>query len=152
MKVKTIMLALGFLVSLCCGQLWAGQSTGQGPAAYGHGNEIKLPNGVIGVVVEVAAERIGEPAALYVIRVHQDGPAEQAGVRHGDEIVAVNGTPVMGKSYEQVVSMIRGEAGTPVKLEIRGTRELSLTRVAAEKFKGDGQYGLRERQGEPVRP
>lgn len=87
-----------------------------------------------GVIIQVGADRIGEPVAIYVLKVRQDGPAQQAGLGHTDEIVAVNGTPVKGKSYEQVVSMIRGEAGTPVKLEIKGTRELSVTRVAGGKL------------------
>lgn len=43
--------------------------------------------------------------------------------------MSVNGTSVSGKSYEEIVSMIRGEVGTSVELEIRGTRELSITRV-----------------------
>lgn len=107
---------------------------------------------MIGVVIEVDAERIGEPAALYVVKVHPDGPAASAGVRHGDEIMAVNGIPVKGRSYEQVVSMIRGEAGTPVKLEIKGTRELAVTRIAAEKVKGGGHQGLRDGQCEQSLP
>jgi len=51
--------------------------------------------------------------------------------------VTVDSTAVMGKTYEQVVHMIRGEAGTVVKLGVRtenGLRELSVTRVASEKL------------------
>jgi len=49
----------------------------------------------------------------------------------------VDGTAVAGKSYEQVVKMIRGQAGTVVKLGVKGeggTRELSITRVASDKL------------------
>ena len=72
--------------------------------------------------MQVGAERIGDPAVLYVGMVHPEGPAHQAGLAHGDEIVAVDGTATTGKSYEQVV---KGE---------RGMRELSITRVAGDKL------------------
>ena len=107
------------------------------PAPYAHGDESSLPNGVIGVSLQVGAERIGDPAVLYVGMVHPEGPAQQAGLRHGDEVMTVDGTPVTGKTYEQVVKMIRGQAGTVVKLGVKGeggTRELSITRVASDKL------------------
>lgn len=111
-----------------------------------HGNEATLPNGVIGVSLHVGAERIGDPASLYVAHVHPEGPAQQAGLKHGDEVVTVNGAPVAGKTYEQVVMMVRGEAGTAVKLGVRGEgglRELAITRIASEKlYKGEmGSHG-----------
>lgn len=92
---------------------------------------------MIGVSLQIGAERIGDPAVLYVGMVHPEGPAQQAGLRHGDEVVTVDGTAVSGKSYEQVVKMIRGEAGTVVKLGVKGeggSRELSITRVASDKL------------------
>ncbi len=106
-------------------------------APYGHGDEANLANGVIGVSLQVGAERIGDPAVLYVAMVHPEGPAHQAGLAHGDEIVTVDGTAVAGKSYEQVVKMIRGTVGMVVKLGVKdegGMRELFVTRVAGEKL------------------
>jgi hypothetical protein len=67
--------------------------------------------------------------------VNPDGPADRAGLAHRDEIEAVDETPVAGKTYEQVVKMIRGEPGTTVKLTVKGekgAREVSVTRVAAD--------------------
>ena len=125
------LVSLGILVS--SGMALADQTVTPPPASP-HGSDAKFASGMIGVVIQVAAERIGEPAALYVTQVREDGPAHEAGLKHGDEIVGVNGTSVAGKSYEQVVSMIRGEAGTPVKLEVKGTRELSVMRVPGDKF------------------
>jgi C-terminal processing protease CtpA/Prc len=146
MKIKRILLAAGALLSL----LFAGaagvadQPVSQAP--YAHGDDAKLPNGVIGVSLQIGAERIGDPAVLYVGMVHPEGPAQQAGLRHGDEVVTVDGTAVSGKSYEQVVKMIRGEAGTVVKLGVKGeggSRELSIIRAASDKFpKGpSGSHG-----------
>jgi predicted metalloprotease with PDZ domain len=110
------------------------------------GDEATLPNGVIGVSLHVGAERIGDPASLYVAHVHPEGPAQQAGLKHGDEVVTVNGASVTGKTYEQVVKMVRGEAGTVVKLGVKGeggVREIAITRIASESlYKGEkGSHG-----------
>lgn len=134
MRLNAAIIGSSLLISLGTVSCWADQQISQTPSAYKHGSDVKLPDGVIGAAIQVGAERIGQPAALYVMTVRQDGPAQQAGLRHGDEIVSVNGTPVRGKSYEEVVSMIRGEAGTLVELEIRGTRKLSITRVPSDTF------------------
>jgi C-terminal processing protease CtpA/Prc len=93
--------------------------------------------GVVGVSMQFGAERVGDTASLYVSHVHPEGPARQAGIKHGDEVVTVNGVPILGKTYEQVVQMVRGEAGSDVKLGVRRgeeVREIAITRVAAEKL------------------
>ncbi len=49
----------------------------------------------------------------------------------------MDGAAAVGKSYEQVVKMIRGEAGTVVKLGVKGdggVREVSIARVAGDKL------------------
>jgi len=96
------------------------------------------------------SERIGDPASLYVAHVHPEGPAQQAGLKHGDEIATVNGVAVTGKTYEQVIQMVRGEAGTAVKLGVKGDgglREIAITRIAGEKlYKGEmGPHGRQAR-------
>jgi C-terminal processing protease CtpA/Prc len=95
---------------------------------------------VIGVSMHVGAERVGDTSSLYVAHVHPEGPARQAGIKHGDEVLTVNGVPVTGKTYEQVVQMVRGEAGTELKLGVRRgeeVREIAITRVPVEKlYKG----------------
>ena len=111
-----------------------------------YGDDANLPKGVIGVSLRVGAERIGDPASLYVAHVHPEGPAQQAGLKHGDEIATVNGVAVTGKTYEQVIQMVRGEAGTAVKLGVKGDgglREIAITRIAGEKlYKGQmGPHG-----------
>ena len=105
-----------------------------------HRDDANLSKGAIGVAMHVGAERVGDTSSLYVAHVHPAGPARQAGIKHGDEVVTVNGTPVFGKTYDEVVQMMRGEAGSEVKLGVRRgeeVREIAIIRVAAEKlYKG----------------
>jgi C-terminal processing protease CtpA/Prc len=92
---------------------------------------------VIGISLHIGANRIGDPALLYIGRVHREGPAHKAGLRHGDELISVDGIPVSGKNYEQVAQMVRGEVGSTVTLQIKrkgeeSPREISITRVAGD--------------------
>ena len=148
MRISGVHIAAGLIMGLfMAGPLMAGQYTGQTPSA--HGGDARLPNGVIGVSLQVGAERIGDSAILYVGMVHPQGPAHKAGIRHGDEVVSVDGTTVTGKSYAQVVKMIRGEAGTVVKVGVKdekGLHELSIERVADDKL----PKGPAESHGNPV--
>jgi C-terminal processing protease CtpA/Prc len=143
MSIMKIGLATGILLNLLV--IWGCQSAGhqsaEKPDTSGgqtqrlHRDDSTLPNGVIGMSISIGAERVGEPASLYVSRVHPDGPARQAGIKHGDDVVMVNGVPVMGKTYDEVIQMVRGQAGSEVKLGVRSgeeVREISITRVASE--------------------
>jgi C-terminal processing protease CtpA/Prc len=118
------------------------------PGAPARAEEAKMPDGVIGISLHIGAERVGDTASLYVGRVYPEGPAHKAGLKHGDELVSVDGTPVSGKTYEQVVKMVRGEAGTTVKLGVKregegSLREISVTRVAGDKLpKGPADHGV----------
>jgi C-terminal processing protease CtpA/Prc len=137
MRIKIIHIATGVMMGLLLAGAAVAADQPMSQTPYAHGDEAKLPNGVIGLSLQVGAERIGDPAVLYVGMVRPEGPAQQAGLRHGDEIMSVDGTAVTGKSYEQVVKMIRGEAGTIVKLGVKGgtdIREISITRVASDRL------------------
>ncbi|HSA85768.1 MAG TPA: PDZ domain-containing protein [Nitrospira sp.] len=135
MRITAFHIAAGLIMGLLMtGSAMADQHKSQAP--YGRG-DTKLSTGIIGISLQVGAERIGDPAILYVGMVHPEGPAHQAGLGHGDEVVSVDGTPVKGKRYEEVVGMIRGEVGTAVKVGVKGEnglRELSITRVADDKL------------------
>ncbi|MBK9306777.1 MAG: PDZ domain-containing protein [Nitrospira sp.] len=145
MRILRSYITLGLMIGLLAsGSALAEQSTT--PLPYGHGDTGKLPNGVIGISLHIGAEQIGDPAILYVGMVHPEGPAHKAGLRHGDELISVDGIPVKGKRYEEVVTMIRGEAGTVVKVgakDDKGLHELSIERVAGDKLpKGpSGSHG-----------
>ena len=137
MRIHSVHIVAGLMMGLlvACSAM-ADQSRSQAPSGYGA--DSRVSTGVVGISLMIGAERIGEPAVLYVGMVHPEGPAHKAGIRHGDEVTSVDGKPVTGKSYEEVVHMIRGEAGTTVKMQVKdekGVHELSVERVAGDKLK-----------------
>ena len=87
---------------------------------------------------------------LTVRLMHESGKELSGG---GYAPLTVNGEAVTGKTYEQVIQMVRGEAGTAVKLGTKGEggiRELSITRVASETLYKD-QKGQMGSHGSPAR-
>lgn len=46
-------------------------------------------------------------------------PAEKAGFKHGDSIVAVNGVSTVGKDIADISSLIHGKAGTSVSITVQ---------------------------------
>jgi carboxyl-terminal processing protease len=48
-----------------------------------------------------------------------DTPAERAGLRVGDRILAVDGKPVVGLPEREVIAKLRGPAGSDVRLDVR---------------------------------
>ncbi|HUZ76243.1 MAG TPA: S41 family peptidase [Chloroflexota bacterium] len=57
----------------------------------------------------------GHPTVLRVLA----GPAQRAGLKPGDEIVAVNGKADAGESFAQVRDSVRGTQGTTVRLTVQ---------------------------------
>lgn len=79
---------------------------------------------------------------VHVISVLEGTPGEAAGLQAGDEILAVDGTPVSEFQPEEVALHIRGEIGTDVTLKIhrKGTEDKDITiaraRIHLETAKG----------------
>ncbi|MFW0837802.1 MAG: S41 family peptidase [Candidatus Komeilibacteria bacterium] len=61
---------------------------------------------------------------LTIIAPLPDTPADKAGVRAGDKILAIDGLDTTGMSTDQAVNLIRGEKDTPVVLTILHKEEL----------------------------
>ena len=71
----------------------------------GIGAEVTVRNGLITIVAPIP-----------------DTPAEEAGVRPGDVILNVDGESVDGMELFEVINLIRGEKGTPVRILVRRDR------------------------------
>jgi len=74
-----------------------------------------------GIGAELTMEKNEETDEFEVIvaSVLPGGPASQTALMAGDIIVAVDDTPIRGKTLTEVVNAIRGEGGTDVVLTIR---------------------------------
>jgi carboxyl-terminal processing protease len=99
------------------------------PALYRSFNAEINPQ-VVGIGVSVGTEPVHN--AIQIEEVFDGGPAAKAGLQHGDLITAVGATPLAGKSVDQGSKLIRGKAGTTVKLTVSRagkTRRLTLTRA-----------------------
>lgn len=52
---------------------------------------------------------------------YENSPAQKAGLRAGDRILKINDKTTDGKSVDEVSSILKGQPGTPLKLEIERT-------------------------------
>ncbi|SOE50419.1 Carboxyl-terminal protease [Orrella dioscoreae] len=90
--------------------------------------EFKPPPASVGLELQMTQGR------LTVVRALPGGPAEQAGLRGGDVIVAVDETLTDGMRLAEAVTLLRGEVGTPVILKVQRIGEsttLKMTLVRA---------------------
>ncbi|OUO38691.1 peptidase S41 [Megamonas hypermegale] len=55
---------------------------------------------------------------IKIVAVMEDSPGQKAGLAEGDQIIAVDGTPVTEMAFDEVAAHVRGEPGTDVVLTI----------------------------------
>jgi carboxyl-terminal processing protease len=71
-----------------------------------------------GSLVGIGVWLTGDPEGLRVSSVLADTPAEDAGLRPGDVIVAVDGLDVSGVDVDRAAELIGGDVGTTVHLSV----------------------------------
>ncbi|WP_191399942.1 S41 family peptidase [Flavonifractor sp. An306] len=81
-------------------------------------------NQYVGIGVTVTYER---EDGLLIQEVTAGGPAEAAGLRSGEVITAVDGVSLAGDARFEGSSLIQGEEGTTVSLEVLGAGGVSRT-------------------------
>ncbi|KAB7709242.1 PDZ domain-containing protein [Bacillus aerolatus] len=83
----------------------------------------------------IGAEIQEEKGTIKIVSPIKGSPAEKAGLRPNDRIMAVDGKSLQGKSSSEAVLLIRGEKGTKVKLQIQragATKPMEVTIVRDE--------------------
>lgn len=68
--------------------------------------------------VGMTVSQDADTGLLSVLEVYKDSPAAKAGIRSTDKLYAVNGQPVRELGLEATAALVKGEAGTSVKLTI----------------------------------
>jgi len=75
-----------------------------------------------------------EAGIIEIADVLPNGPAEKSGVRPGDVFISVDGEPVAGMSQTDLVTRVRGRAGTTVVIVFeRGDKQLTFE-IVRERF------------------
>ena len=67
----------------------------------------------------IGASIQGRYRGVYIIETFKDTPAAQAGLRYGDQIIAIDGKNTETWNSDQVRDNLRGELGTEVKVTVR---------------------------------
>ena len=84
---------------------------------------------IVGIGINLQQSK--DKSKLIITRTIEDGPAEIAGVRAGDEIIGIDKYDAIGYTPEQAAERIRGEEGTKVLLSLRredNIRKVTITR------------------------
>ena len=98
------------------------------PATYAEASE-RLRGGFEGIGASVQEDQNNQ---IVIVRPFDDSPAEAAGIKSGDVILAVDGDPTDGWTPDQAVLRIRGPKDSTVTLTVKHldgtTEDLSIIR------------------------
>jgi carboxyl-terminal processing protease len=90
----------------------------------------------VGIGVEVEGNR----DQLRVVSAADGTPAERAGIKPGDVIVAVDGAPIAGMSNEEVARRMRGAPGTVVAIGLARRNKIETLRITRADLHSDTVY------------
>ena len=92
------------------------------PAENYHETRDALQEAQAGSYVGIGA-RVSRTGDQFTLVPFEDSPAEKAGIRLGDALVAVDRRPVTGRSLEELVELITGAPGSKVQLSVERAGE-----------------------------
>lgn len=96
----------------------------------------------------IGASLESSDTGIKVVEVFEDSPAEKSGLRPGDIIIAVDGKSVVGMDAASAATLIRGEAGTEVRLTIiRDGRQTDLSIIRGSVTNKSVNYRIEGRIG-----
>ena len=70
-------------------------------------------------IVGIGINLVQKGDRLVVTKTLDNSPAQRAGLKEKDEIIAIDGANAIGLSPEQAAEKIRGKAGTPVQIAVK---------------------------------
>lgn len=80
-----------------------------------------VTGGIVGIGVTID---FSDAEAAKIVSVIPDTPAERAGLEVGDILVRADGHELQGIKSELILNLIRGDAGTPVYIEVERNGEI----------------------------
>ena len=86
-------------------------------------------------IVGIGVNIMSIDGKVLIVSVVEDTPAFKAGIKAGDIILKVDRADVNGKSVSDVASLIRGEVGTIVNLELLRGKKKILKTIDREEIK-----------------
>ncbi|MDQ6787892.1 MAG: S41 family peptidase [Acidobacteriota bacterium] len=72
----------------------------------------------IGATIGDLSDADGKVIATFIKATFEGAPANRAGLRYGDKILAVNGMSMLGKNFSEVRTFLRGPRGTTAKITV----------------------------------
>lgn len=122
MDQKTVEDAAASAMVEALGDRWSHYQTAEEYALY----QDAMSNSYVGVGITISVRE--DEQGLDILEVTPNGPAQEAGVQAGDQLVAVDGTDIRGMTLAEVGDLIKGKEGTSVVLTlIRGEGEVELS-------------------------
>lgn len=100
-----------------------------------------MNNAYVGIGVTIQTQTAGaegeNPEFLTITEVTRNSPAYQSGIQTGDEIWEVEGIPISELGLDKTVEMVRGEAGSQVRILFRRDGkafEKTITRASVQQI------------------
>jgi carboxyl-terminal processing protease len=94
----------------------------------------------------IGASTVRLEGHVFISAVVQEGPAYQAGIEVGDEVITAAGVLVLNKNNDELNQLVRGQAKTTIVLGIRknGAKETINTSIVRDKItiKNVPYYGI----------
>ncbi len=84
----------------------------------------------VGAVVQINQDNV-----LEIVRLYPGQPADKAGIKAGDLVIAVDGRSIVGYSVYEAIALIRGPAGSSVKLTIMRKGEVTPLEISVTRAK-----------------
>lgn len=135
MDQKTVEDAAASAMVEVLGDRWSHYQTAEEYALY----QDAMSNSYVGVGITISVRE--DEQGLDILEVTPNGPAQEAGVQAGDQLVAVDGTDIRGMTLAEVSDLIKGKEGTSVVLTLirrEGEVELSVKRKRIESVVATG--------------